>query len=322
MKELYPDYYSKFKCIANKCPDSCCQDWDVVVDEESESFYNGVKGNFGDKIRSVTVTDEDGDRIFTLNNRRCPFWNKDELCDIYINLGEEHLCETCKKFPRITMEFDGFTEYTLSLACPEAARLILGGDFIIPEWNYNTDENISFLLNARKAVLKIFDEELSFKEKLKKAFSFSKDIQNELSPSSKKNIKPEKGFNKVFHIHERLEYINPAYADKIRKAENFSFTELYDDIYTRLARYYIHRYYLNAVESFDVLSVLKKIFCAYVITSALADNEENPDIVRIIQNYSKEVEHSYDNNAALEFFFDNDEYFDIENLIYVLVASD
>ena len=139
MEKFYPNYYKKFKCIANLCPDSCCQGWDIVVDKKSESFYNSVSGSFGDKLREVTFTDEDGDRIFAREGKNCPFWNKDELCDIYINLGEEHLCETCGKFPRITMDYTSFTEYTLSLACPEAARLILGEDFIIPEKNYSID---------------------------------------------------------------------------------------------------------------------------------------------------------------------------------------
>ena len=39
MNNYYPDYYKKFKCIANLCPDSCCQGWDVVVDKESQLIF-------------------------------------------------------------------------------------------------------------------------------------------------------------------------------------------------------------------------------------------------------------------------------------------
>ena len=31
----YPDYYKKFRCIADKCPDTCCSDWQIVIDDES-----------------------------------------------------------------------------------------------------------------------------------------------------------------------------------------------------------------------------------------------------------------------------------------------
>ncbi len=40
-------------------------------------------------------------------------------------LGEEALCLTCASFPRHTEEYPGLRELSLSLACPEAARLIL-----------------------------------------------------------------------------------------------------------------------------------------------------------------------------------------------------
>ena len=46
------------------------------------------------------------------------------LCDIYINMGENALCETCKRFPRITLDYSQFQEKILSLACPEALRLL------------------------------------------------------------------------------------------------------------------------------------------------------------------------------------------------------
>jgi lysine-N-methylase len=315
MEKFYPDYYKKFKCIANLCPDSCCQGWDVVVDEKSENYYDSVQGSFGEKIRKVTVTDEDGDRIFTLENDRCPFWNKDELCDIYINLGEEHLCDTCKKFPRITMDYGSFTEYTLSLACPKAAELILNNDFIIPEKNYRLDndyynaEDMEQLLKERKQAEKILlTEGLSFKEKLKNLIEF---FSEGLSTT-------DKNYKFIFDIHERLEFINPEYSEIIKNSYGNSLSEGFDDIYTRMAVYYIYRYFLNAIEDMNITNVIKKIFCAYIITASIAFFENNPDIIRIIQNYSKEVEHSYDNNATLEFFFENDERFNLENLISFL----
>ena len=84
MKHYFPKYCEKFRCIANLCPDSCCRDWDVVVDDTSFDFYNTVRGEFGDRLRSLMTIDEDGDRIFIRQGEKCPFWNSDMLCDIYI----------------------------------------------------------------------------------------------------------------------------------------------------------------------------------------------------------------------------------------------
>ncbi|MCH5303859.1 MAG: flagellin lysine-N-methylase [Ruminococcus sp.] len=327
MKNIYPSYYENFKCIANRCPDSCCQGWDVVVDDKSHSFYNSINGEFGDKIREVTAIDEDGDRIFLLKNGRCPFWNKDELCDIFINLGEEHLCKTCKKFPRITMDYDCFTEHTLSLACPEAARLILSEGFTIlsefEDLDFSSAEYnggvMEFLLKARAKSAEILSNKiLPFNENLQNCLRFNRKIQDKLSPISKNQINKAKDFSFIFKIHERLEFINAEYSEKIKNASGLLPNKDFDEEFRRLALYYIYRYYLNAVENFDILSTLRKIVCAYIIIGALANAEGKPDIIKIIQNYSKEVEHSYDNMAVLEFFFDNDDGFDVDNLIDLL----
>ena len=52
----------------------------------------------------------------------CPFWTEDHLCRLELELGPEAPCATCRKFPRLTQDYGVFTEYGLSLACPEAAR--------------------------------------------------------------------------------------------------------------------------------------------------------------------------------------------------------
>ncbi len=54
-----------------------------------------------------------------------PILNEKKMCEIYINLGEDHLCYTCQQFPRYTEEFLDLKEVGLSLSCPEAARIIL-----------------------------------------------------------------------------------------------------------------------------------------------------------------------------------------------------
>ena len=128
MTEIYPSFYSKFKCIANLCEDSCCKDWDIDIDSETEHFYMTVTGYTGDKIRKKLVTDEYDERVFKAEGGRCPFWNSDMLCDIFISLGEEHLSHTCDTFPRVKVNYGDFNENLLSFACPEAARIMLRAD--------------------------------------------------------------------------------------------------------------------------------------------------------------------------------------------------
>ena len=305
MKHIYPTYYKKFKCIANECPDSCCKDWDVVVDEESECFYNSVNTEFGEKIRSLTVTDNDGDRIFVSQNGKCPFWNKDMLCDIYINLGEEHLCETCKNFPRITQDYTDFVEHTLSLACPEGARLILEEENDYSEFDnfiYNeSDKLMDFLLKARAKTSKIFkDRKLSFAQRLKEALRYNRDIQNSLDEISEPESVSDLSY--IFELHNKLEIMSNEWKEILASASKNEPDTNHDVEFERLALYYIYRYYLNAIDSYNVLSTIKRIACAYIVLSRC---ELERDCTRLMQLYSKEVEHSYENSEMLEdeFYF-------------------
>jgi lysine-N-methylase len=55
----------------------------------------------------------------------CPFLNPERLCQIQVEHGESYLCHTCATFPRTAFTIDSLEETTLTLSCPEAARLVL-----------------------------------------------------------------------------------------------------------------------------------------------------------------------------------------------------
>ena len=124
MKVRVPNYFNEFKCIASECEDTCCAGWEIVIDDETHKRYEKVEGEFREILRSKIVK-SDGENIFLLNNGNCSFLNEKKMCEIYINLGEDHLCYTCQQFPRYTEEFLDLKEVGLSLSCPEAARIIL-----------------------------------------------------------------------------------------------------------------------------------------------------------------------------------------------------
>ena len=57
--------------------------------------------------------------------KRCAFLNDCNLCEIYANLGEKSLCKTCRLYPRHVEEFEDVREITLSVSCPEVARILM-----------------------------------------------------------------------------------------------------------------------------------------------------------------------------------------------------
>ena len=124
MNVTKPDYFDAFRCLAGRCPDSCCKEWEVQVDDTSAACYRQLPGTLGDDLRRV-LREEDGEFYLTIADRRCPMWRQDGLCRIQAELGEAALCKTCREFPRLTHDYGDFVELGLELSCPEAARLIL-----------------------------------------------------------------------------------------------------------------------------------------------------------------------------------------------------
>ena len=123
MQYTIPHYYKQFRCIADKCPDTCCAGWQIMIDNRSLKKYSKVKGGFGNRLQNGIDWKV---HAFLQQGGRCEFLNEDNLCDIYKECGANMLCRTCQNYPRHTEEFEGLREISLSLSCPEAARIILG----------------------------------------------------------------------------------------------------------------------------------------------------------------------------------------------------
>lgn len=118
-----PDYYKKFKCTADACEDTCCAGWQIVIDKKAQKKYRAVRGSFRRRLwRSINWRSETFKQD---SHKRCAFLNEENLCDLYTALGEDSLCRTCKLYPRHIEEFEGVREISLSLSCPEVAKILL-----------------------------------------------------------------------------------------------------------------------------------------------------------------------------------------------------
>lgn len=127
MKVLKPFYYDDFKCIANKCIDSCCIGWQINIDEKTYKKYKKVKGVFGKNLKEgITRIRSNSNQLeygkMKLKDKKCSMLNEENLCNIYINLGEDYLCSTCKVYPRDINKYGEIYERNLYMSCPEIAR--------------------------------------------------------------------------------------------------------------------------------------------------------------------------------------------------------
>ncbi|MBO5278801.1 MAG: flagellin lysine-N-methylase [Lachnospiraceae bacterium] len=122
MELYYVNYYNDFRCIGADCEDTCCAMWDIEIDNKTYEKYKACPGEWG---RRFAASIDDRERCFLKKGKDCVFLNDKHLCDIQSAFGEDMLCRTCKMFPRHMEDYGERREFMISLACPEAARMIL-----------------------------------------------------------------------------------------------------------------------------------------------------------------------------------------------------
>ncbi len=311
MKIIKPSYFDTFRCIAGQCPDSCCKEWDVLVDEDKAAFYRALPGQLGDRLRQV-LKDEDGEVYMIIENRRCPMWRDDGLCRIQAELGEQALCKTCREFPRLSHDYGDFIEYGLELSCPEAARIILstpspvfvtqevpGGEEpeydasdmeillrtretarrILADPRHNTGEALSLLLLcAYRAQMELNGMEVSAAE--------NEDSMLEHA----RNYARGGDFGEILNFFKNLEILTPEWTARLTSPSPAP----WDDRYRTLARYFVDRYWLQAVSDLDLVGRAK-----LAVISCILIKELGGDFTQTAQIYSKEIENSIENVEAI-----------------------
>ena len=310
MKLIKPDYFDTFRCIADRCPDSCCKEWDVLVDPEKAAFYRSLSGPLGDRLRQV-LYEEDGDTYMAIEDRRCPMWRADGLCRIQAELGEPALCKTCRDFPRLTHDYGDFVEMGLELSCPEAARIILASpnhamvETEVPggeEPEYDT-EAMAILLRTRLIARQILSADPhTVPETLALLLMYGYQAQAELDGAESQPFDKDAALSEAMHF--------AASANPDAPLEFFRNLEILTDLWRQrldspspaawseehliLARYFVDRYWLQAVSDYDLVSRVKLAVISCLIIRTLGG-----DLSATAQLYSKEIENSIDNIEAL-----------------------
>lgn len=122
MKVIYPDYLKQFQCSGKECPDTCCKGWGIQIDRKTWKKYQEERGMLGKQIRKNVNKRE---RTLKFQEGACNFLTKEGLCGLQQAKGAEFLCKTCREYPRHLEIYGEQKEWSLSLSCPEVAKLIL-----------------------------------------------------------------------------------------------------------------------------------------------------------------------------------------------------
>ena len=310
MVESRPVYFDAFRCIAGDCPDSCCKEWAVQVDAASAAFYRSLSGDLGDRLRQVLHT-EDGETVMSIENGRCPMWRQDGLCRIQAELGENALCKVCREFPRLRHDYGDFVELGLELSCPEAARLILadpkaetvfreipGGER--PE--YDVDAMASLKASRTRMLAILSDERYPVPVALALGLLYGYQAQGELDGEE---VLPFDAANALDGVREFTKYpdtdeISPFFLGLEILTEEWRQRLLnpepgrWQEEYRALARYFVQRYWLQAVSDYDLYSRVK-----FIVISCLLIRQLGGNLTATAQLYSKEIENDADNVEAI-----------------------
>jgi len=305
-----PEYYDEFCCLGGACPDSCCKEWDVQVDEAAAAFYRQLPGELGDSLRRV-LKDVDGETLMQTQNGRCPMWREDGLCRIQAALGEEALCQTCRSFPRIRHDYGDFAELGLELSCPEAARLILSRQACFVsgseagQGDADYDENVmALLLESREQLRRILrDESYTVGERFAIALLFAYHVQGIIDGETEPTelfdpqhaleqgrdfaLKADAG--ELLEFFSDLEILSPLWTAQLAAASG----DVWRNEHILLAEYFMDRYWLQAVSDLDLVCRAK-----FMLVSCLTVKLLGGDVSVTAQRYSKEIENNIDNVEA------------------------
>ena len=299
-----PRYYDLFRCAAGACPDSCCHEWEVQVDEDSVRRYLALTGPLGDALREA-LRKENGQMRMTLREGRCPMWRSDGLCRIQAELGEDALCRVCRTFPRLCHDYGDFRERMLEMSCPEAAKWILGEETgwvetEVPgesEGDYDR-EDMALLLSSREKALALLSGQDSPGETLAKLLLLGIQTQTILDGGEPESVSLEKAYGlaepgdlgEIVEFFRELEVLTPRWRALLDTAGERELPRRM----IPMARYLVNRYWLQAVSDLDLYGRVK-----FMVLSALLVGSLAGDFVSNAQLWSKEIENDPENLDAI-----------------------
>lgn len=174
MRRVRPDYYKKFQCIADKCTITCCQEWKIGVDNETNRKWKKLlpPDTVGDKKKNLSAytVKKDGMRVIVLDEKlRCPFLNEEKLCRLVCTYTDRVLSDTCTQFPREVHRFSTHEEETLMPCCPAVIDIWKDAEKIVFPKVDREYKNLLFVIREHMMEL-LEDSTQRLEDQLKQGF--------------------------------------------------------------------------------------------------------------------------------------------------------
>jgi lysine-N-methylase len=128
-------YLTRFQCLGMACEETCCQGWQVQVDQRHYQILkramDRTPAERAEFERSFELDPqprtEDSHAWIRLQRetQSCPFLTETKLCSVQDRFGVEALPDICATYPRLVARTADHVEMWGTLSCPELARQCL-----------------------------------------------------------------------------------------------------------------------------------------------------------------------------------------------------
>lgn len=289
--KLYPDYYTSFHCIAERCQHSCCIGWEIDIDQRSLQRYLSLSDKLGDCLRANITADENGAHFTLLEEERCPFLEESGLCRLIRMKGEDFICRICREHPRYYHFRSDGVEMGLGLCCEAACDLILnrkGSIRFVLEDNGRRktpprkwEQQYSSLLNELITIAQ--DRSLQIQQRMSRILEVAGMEKADLAPSHWLKV-----FNSLEHLDKKWEQV------LLNAAHNDDLQSFPPEMIEQLLVYFLYRHLFTGCQlrvaplyiGFAVLSVR--------MIAATAHNRQEM-LCETARQYSAEIEYSDEN---------------------------
>lgn len=299
----FPTFYRDFKCIANRCTDSCCIGWEIDIDSAAYDKYRLMPESFQ---KNIAVCDGVAHFVLT-QDERCPFLQKDGLCKIILEHSEDMLCDICREHPRFYEWYGEYKDAGVGLCCEEAVRLLLESEKALEYETVETQEIsdddtpediCKSVFELRKSMFSIInDRSLTLSDRIERCFLKigAKDV---IAPCS-----ADEFFAECVEIAKEMSPFDELWEKYILCLEALDFQEVKERInkalsenqirYEKSLSYFVFRHFIKACFDGDLLSHFK--FAVIMTILEMLIDCVNGDLLFNTRYLSKQVEYSEEN---------------------------
>lgn len=303
MKLITPEFYDRFRCTASRCRHNCCIGWEIDIDTDTFELYRNTKNSLSDRF-CTCISSEAQPHFILGENERCPFLNKDNLCDIILEMGEDSLCQICSDHPRFRNLFSSRTEAGVGLCCEEACRLLLENEAPLSlhesviDGEETDDEYEEQIFSLRDRVFSLLQD---------RSRTLCERTDNMLSMFGAQL--PDRSIGQWAEVYLSLEQLDPEWTAllgelKDAAVENTVAEREYE--YEQFIVYWLFRHFGEAVYDGDVISkirlavlslrMIRAIDALYAAKHGPITKEQRAEHMRM---YSAEIEYSQENLDTL-----------------------